>query len=186
MLSATSNLNILNMSATLCSICNGIFANGQILKQTQPHHRNPDDFLRAAVNGCYICRIITTSPAWNSFKVQQRQSEAVWAVYPLSNSPSGWLRLTVDCLDDESEGHSESGSNDLVESLDDGPEGHSVSGSNDLVESPDDLVPEAPAWGFVLQPVDENSIRYVANLGIFFLYLHDKVRTQRPEFFQLA
>ncbi len=123
------------MSVTLCAVCNGIFAGGQISKQDQPHHRNPDDFLGAAKNGCYICRVITTSPSWNSVKVQKPQNEAVWSIFPLLGSPSGWLRLTIDCLGDE-------------------PEGDSESGSDDLVEPMDEYQLLAPAWGFTLQPVD--------------------------------
>ena len=136
------------MSATLCAICTGIFAGGHILKQEQPHHRNPDGFLGAARNGCYICRSITTSPSWNSVEAQQPYQQAFWYLSPHRGSPSGWLRLSIDFLANEVEGESESG----------------LDGSVDLSEL------ESPAWGFDLQPVDGKDIRYVTNLEIPFVY----------------
>lgn len=144
------------MPATLCATCTGIFAGGHTLKQEQPHHGSPDDFLSAARNGCYICRNITTSPGWNSVKVQQPYQQAVRYLFPLLGSPPGWLRLSIDYLADEVEGESNSG-----------PESRSGSvldGGVDLYE------PQAPAWGFILQPVDGKDIRYVTNVRTLFVY----------------
>ena len=144
------------MPATLCAICTGIFAGGHTLKQKQPHHTSPDDFLGAAKNGCYICRNITTSSGWNSVKAQQPYQQAVWYLSPLQGSPPGWLRLSIDCLADEVEGESKSGSESRSGSV--------LDGGDDLYE------PEAPAWGFILQPVDGNDIRYVTNVEMLFVY----------------
>ena len=129
------------MPATLCAICAGIFAGGHTLKQEQPHHGSPDDFLAAARDGCYICRNITTSSGWNSVKAEQPYQQAVWYLCPLPECPPGWLRLSIDCLGDEDGGGSESES-----------------------ESRSGYKPLSPAWGFDLQPVDGQDIRYVTNV----------------------
>ena len=129
------------MPTTLCAICTGIFVGGHTLKQEQPHHGSPDDFLDAARNGCYICRYITTSSGWNSMKAQEPYQPAVWYLCPLLGSPPGWLRLSVDCLADEDEGESESRSGTVSDN------------GADLYK------PQAPAWGFILQPVDGKDIR---------------------------
>ncbi len=126
------------------------------MKQEQPHHRNPDDFLDAARNGCYICRAITTSPSWNSMKAQEPFQQAVWYLSPLRGSPSGWLRLGIDCLADDLER--------LSESRSESTSGSGLDGGVDLSEL------ESPAWGFNLQPVDGKDIRYVINLEILFVY----------------
>ena len=132
------------MPATLCAICAGIFAGGHALEQGQPHHGNLDDFIDAARDGCYICRIITAGTSWNSVKAQQPHQPAVWYLFPLQESPPGWLRLSIDCLADEDKGESKSGSE---------------SGSGSVLDSGVDLYPpQSPAWGFYLQPVDGKDI----------------------------
>ena len=128
------------MPATLCAICTGIFAGGHALKEGQPHHRNLDGFIDAAKNGCHLCRIITASSIWNSVRAQQPHQPATWYLFPLQKSPPGWLRLSIDCLDDEDKGESTSGSD---------------SGSGSVLDgSVDHYPPPTPAWGFILQPVD--------------------------------
>ena len=144
------------MPATLCAICTGIFAGGHTLEQEQPHHGSPDDFLAAARNGCYICRTITTSPGWNSVKAQEPYQQAVWYLCPLKGSAPGCLRLSIDCVADEAEGESSSGSESRSGSVSDG--------------GVDDYKPLSPAWGFILEPVDGNDIRYVTNIDIPFVY----------------
>ena len=125
------------MSTRLCGTCNAIFTGPQVLRQEIPHHRDASDFLAAARDGCYICRAITTSDAWQSVEAQHPPATPKWYLAP-QLPDAQWLRLTIDMLGDDP------GSAD---EMDDGAEAAEPSDQSRL---------PPPAWLFRLQPIGEN------------------------------
>jgi hypothetical protein len=93
------------MSAELCSVCNGIFDGPLVVSEERPHHQRIEDFLEAS-STCYICRTITKSPMWEEMERRARLNKdmppAVWFLAPHSFDDSSeersmvWYKLTID------------------------------------------------------------------------------------------
>lgn len=123
-----------DMLQGLCAICTDIFTGEQRLNHELPHHQDPHAFLHAAKDGCYICRIITTSGDWK-FIATQKVIKAVWYLSRPADTPSGFFRLSIDTLGQDDELA-------LDGAEEEGPDG-----------SDDDMPATPMAWGFHIQPV---------------------------------
>ena len=130
------------MSLTLCSVCRIIFDGPLVLSEEQPHHRTPDDFLKAATT-CYICRTIIKSDLWSELKRRVRLNDnvppATWFLAPqgsqerTEDTASTWYKLTIDHDWGERDGELYPPSN---------------AGDDDLP----DFYPDTPIWEFRVRP----------------------------------
>ncbi|RYP11949.1 hypothetical protein DL765_007528 [Monosporascus sp. GIB2] len=129
------------MISHLCSCCESILTGSQILREERPHHSSALDLIRAAEDGCYVCRVIVKSNGWRTLD-PSIGFKPTWYLAPMSGRQAGWFKLTIDAAPSEEELYTERSD----DGDDEGGEAQATEGERGEFEL------AVPMWGFYLQP----------------------------------